>query len=79
MNGTSLLTQRPIDLERDQEFVLDLYCLRDWEDLPSWARNPSYRQYRDGWLRSAHASVFLGELCESLEDDRTIAENLDGG
>jgi len=48
--------------------------LRDWEDLPPWARNPSYRQYRDAWLQTTHASSFIDELQESLTDDRTIAE-----
>jgi ribosomal protein S18 acetylase RimI-like enzyme len=69
-----VLTQRPINLERDRDFVLDLYCLRDWEDLPSWARNPSYRQYRDGWLETSQPKLFLSDLEESLADERTVAE-----
>ena len=69
-----MLTQRPINLERDRDFVLDLYCLRDWEDLPSWARNPSYRQYRDGWLVTSQPKLFLNDLEESLADERTVAE-----
>ena len=69
-----MLAQRQIDLKRDRDFVLDLYCLRDWEDLPSWARNPSYRQYRDGWLQTTQPTTFLGELKESLADERTVAE-----
>ena len=69
-----MLAQRPIDLERDQDFLLDLYCLRDWEDLPSWARNPSYRQFRDGWLETTQPKLFLSDLNESLEDERTVAE-----
>lgn len=69
-----MLAQRPLDLERDRGFVLDLYCLRDWEDLPSWARNPSYHQYRTGWLQTSQASLFLSDLQESLEDKRTVAE-----
>lgn len=69
-----MLTQRPIQLERDENFLLDLYCLRDWEDLPSWARNPSYRQYRDGWLQTSQPAMFLNDLKESLGDVRTVAE-----
>ena len=69
-----MLTQRPINLERDRDFVLDLYCLRDWEDLPSWARNPSYRQYREGWLQTSQPTTFLSDLEESLAQNRTVAE-----
>ena len=69
-----MLTQRPIDIEKDRDFVLDLYCLRDWEDLSSWARNPSYHQYREGWLRTSQPALFLSGLKESLEDGRTVAE-----
>lgn len=69
-----MLTQRPIDLNRDKDFLLDLYCLRDWEDLPSWARNPSYHQYREGWLQTTQPATFLSGLGESLDDERTVAE-----
>jgi ribosomal protein S18 acetylase RimI-like enzyme len=69
-----VLAHRPIDIERDRDFVLDLYCLRDWEDLPSWARNPSYRQYREGWLQTSEPKVFLGGLQEGMTDSRTVAE-----
>jgi ribosomal protein S18 acetylase RimI-like enzyme len=69
-----VLAQRPIDIERDRDFVLDLYCLRDWEDLPSWARNPSYHQYREGWLHTSEPTVFLNDLRASLTDERTVAE-----
>jgi ribosomal protein S18 acetylase RimI-like enzyme len=54
--------------------VLDLYCLRDWEDLPSWARNPSYRQYREGWLQTSQPTVFLSALQDSLANGRNLAE-----
>ena len=69
-----MLSQRPIDIKQDREFLLDLYCLRDWEDLPSWARNPSYRQYRDGWLQTSQPATFLNDLFESVDDKRTVAE-----
>lgn len=69
-----MLSQRPINLERDRDFVLDLYCLRDWEGLPSWARNHSYRSFRDGWLKTSQPKAFLDSLERSLKDSRTIAE-----
>lgn len=69
-----MLTQRQINIDKDRGFLLDLYCLRDWEDLPSWARNPSYHQYREGWLRTSQPALFLSDLKESLDDERTVAE-----
>jgi GNAT superfamily N-acetyltransferase len=63
-----------VDLKRDREFILDLHCLRGWEDLPAWARNASYRQYREGWLNTSQPQTFLDELEESIGDERTVAE-----
>jgi GNAT superfamily N-acetyltransferase len=69
-----VLSQRPIDIERDRDFVLDLYCLRNWEGLPAWARTASYRSFREGWLKTSQPDVFLRDLGSSLEDSRTVAE-----
>ena len=69
-----MLSQRPIEPERDRDFVLDLYCLRDWEGLPSWARNASFRDFREGWMQTSQPEVFLGDLEASLDDPRTVAE-----
>jgi GNAT superfamily N-acetyltransferase len=68
-----VLSQRPIELERDRDFVLDLYCLRDWEGLPSWARTTSYLDFRQGWLQTSRPEV-LSELEASLDDPQTVAE-----
>lgn len=69
-----MLTQRSIDLKQDRDFVLDMYCLRDWEGLPSWARTGSYLAFRAGWRQTSQPEVFLGDLERSMEDSRTVAE-----
>jgi GNAT superfamily N-acetyltransferase len=69
-----LLTQRQVEIERDRAFILDLYCLRGWEDLPQWARNSSYYTYKEGWMKTDQPKVFLNDLKERLGDERTIAE-----
>lgn len=69
-----MLTQRIVDLNRDRDFILDLHCLRGWEGLPNWARNASYYQYREGWLKTPQPQQFLDDVEESVRDERTIAE-----
>jgi ribosomal protein S18 acetylase RimI-like enzyme len=69
-----LLNQRPVDLKTDRDFILDLHCLRGWEDLPTWARNPSYYQHRVTWLQTSEPALFLEDLEESLQDERSVAE-----
>ncbi|HEY7467652.1 MAG TPA: GNAT family N-acetyltransferase [Dehalococcoidia bacterium] len=69
-----MLSQRPVDLETDQEFVLDLGCMASYESLPAWYRNQSYRAYRDMWYNSTLPKLFLGDLSASLREERTLAE-----
>jgi ribosomal protein S18 acetylase RimI-like enzyme len=69
-----VLSQRPLDLETDQEFILDLGCMGSYESLPSWYRNQSYRAYRDMWYNSTLPKLFLGDLVASMREDRTVAE-----
>jgi ribosomal protein S18 acetylase RimI-like enzyme len=69
-----VLSQRPFDLDLDQEFVLDLGCMASYESLPSWYRNHSYRAYRDMWYNSTLPKLFLSDLAASLREERTLAE-----
>lgn len=69
-----MLSQRPIDLEIDQEFMLDLGCMGSYESVPAWYRTESYRAYRDMWFGSALPKLFLGDLVASLREDRTVAD-----
>jgi GNAT superfamily N-acetyltransferase len=69
-----VLTQRAVEIGRDTDFVLDLSCLREYEDLVDWARPASYRQFREGWLKTPQALVMLEEISASLNDLRSVAE-----
>ena len=69
-----MLSQLPVRLSKDKDFVLDLYCLRGFDEMPTWARSASYFKYREGWLKTSAPQEFLDELEESLADERTIAE-----
>ena len=69
-----MLTQRPVDLEKDREFLLDLGCMASYESLPAWYRQHSYRAYRDMWFDSALPDLFINQLSESLKEPRTVAE-----
>lgn len=69
-----MLNQRPVNLTLDRDFVLEQHCLRGWEDIPAWARNPSYHQHRQAWMQTSQPSLFLEDLEESLEDERTAGE-----
>ncbi len=69
-----MLSQRPVDLETDREFILDLGCMGSYESLPAWYRNQSYRAYRDMWFNSTLPKLFLGDLAASLREQRTVAD-----
>ena len=69
-----MLSQRPVDLEIDKDFILDLGCMGSYESLPSWYRNQSYRAYREMWFKSTLPRLFLGDLVNSLREERTVAE-----
>ena len=69
-----MLSQRAVDLETDQEFILDLGCMGSYESLPSWYRDQSYRAYRDMWFNSTLPKLFIGDLAASLREERTVAE-----
>ncbi|HEX5140136.1 MAG TPA: GNAT family N-acetyltransferase [Dehalococcoidia bacterium] len=69
-----MLSQRPVSLKTDKDFVLDLHCLQAFDAMPAWARNGSYRQFREGWLKTSAPQEFMDELEDSLRDKRTIAE-----
>jgi GNAT superfamily N-acetyltransferase len=69
-----VLSQRPVDLETDQEFILDLGCMGSYESLPAWYQTTSYRAYRDMWYGSTLPKLFMSDLVASLREDRTVAE-----
>jgi ribosomal protein S18 acetylase RimI-like enzyme len=69
-----LLTQRPVDLITDREFLLDLACLASYENLPVSYRQQSYPGYRRAWVESHRPQSFLDRLQTAIGDSRTVAE-----
>lgn len=69
-----MLTQRPVDLQLDRDFLLDLGCMASYESLPAWYRLHSYRAYRDTWFESSLPKLFLKSLSTSISEPRTVAE-----
>lgn len=69
-----MLSQRPLNLETDEQFILDLGCMGSYESLPNWYRTRSYRAYRDMWFNSTLPKLFLDELSASLNEERTVAD-----
>ena len=68
-----MLTQRPIDLVNDRDFVLAMRSLATFEnDSPAW-RPMDLASYRARWNAGA-ADDFMNRLERTLEDERTIAE-----
>jgi ribosomal protein S18 acetylase RimI-like enzyme len=69
-----MLTQRPVDLKSDQDFLLDLGCMSSYESLPAWYRTQSYPAYREKWFQSSLPTTFLEDLAMSVKEERTVAE-----
>src|SRR5687767_13142389 len=68
-----MLTQRPIDLVNDRDFVLAMRSMATFEnDTPTWG-STNLASYRARWNESA-ADEFIDRLTRTLEDERTIAE-----
>ena len=68
------VTQRPVDLERDRDFVLELHCLGNFEGDPDWFRGADFEAYRTKWLGTSQPADFLRSLTDSSNDSRTIVE-----
>jgi ribosomal protein S18 acetylase RimI-like enzyme len=68
-----MLSFRPIDLEADRDFILDMHCLGNYESETPWARATPYRAYREAWLTTPQPASFVKMLCDSI-DRGAIAE-----
>lgn len=69
-----MLIQRPVDPEKDKEFVLNLACMASYESVPAWYRSTSYRAYRESWFESGFPSQVMDDLKRSLAEPRTVIE-----
>ena len=69
-----MVTFRPIDLETDREFILEVRVQTLFQDETPWARSPGLPSYRHWYLSSRHPDQFFKLLARSLRDPRTIAD-----
>ena len=70
------LIHRPIDLERDREYLLERHCRINYACDSPWARAIPYEEYRRNWLAMPEQTNigFFGALKESMGDPRAITE-----
>ena len=69
------LTHRPIELERDRDYVLERHCRINYACDSPWARDIPYEEYRRNWFAMPEQiNGFWQHLRESAGDPRSIAE-----
>ncbi len=64
-----------INIETDRDYILECHCKINYECDTPWARKTPYDEYRTRWYAwRGQKEGFLSALCESMNDERTIAE-----
>ena len=59
----------------DREYILERHCRINYECDTPWSRKIPYEEYRANWFANAdQQDGFLSALCDSMKDERTIAE-----
>jgi ribosomal protein S18 acetylase RimI-like enzyme len=69
-----MLSYRPVDLEKDRDFIMTMHSLGMFENDSASLRIGDLADYRAWWGQTAQSDEFLELLADSLEDERTIAE-----
>jgi ribosomal protein S18 acetylase RimI-like enzyme len=69
-----MLTQRPVDLQEDRDFVLELVCMASYEGVPAWYKNKSYRAFRDAWFGSKFPDEVTRGITQSLKRSQGLVE-----
>ena len=69
------LVHNKINIETDRDYILERHCQVAYKcDVP-WAIKIPYEEYRANWFDwIGQKEGFLGDLIESMKDERTIAE-----
>ena len=70
------LIHRPIDYDKDRDYILERHCRVNYECDCPWKRiEMSYEEYRNEWFSfPSQIKGFSEALLESAKDSRTIAE-----
>lgn len=73
------LIHRSIDFENDRDYILERHCRINYACESPWMREKSYHDYRSEWFSfTSQVSGFYGYLERTVQDDRTIAEIIEG-
>jgi len=74
------LIHRPIDFERDRDYVLERHCRINYACDSPWARAIPYEDYRRNWFAMPRQmEEFWQSLKDSMNDPRGIAEIIEDG
>lgn len=69
------IIHRKIDITTDKEYILEAHCMINYECDTPWKRSVPYEVYRDEWFcLKNQISEFYNYLCDTTNDDKTIAE-----
>lgn len=66
-----------INTNNDRDILLELHCRINYESETPYARQVSYRQFREKWLRTSQPESYLSHLSKTMKDKRTMAEILE--
>lgn len=73
------LIHRRIDFEKDRDYILERHCRVNYACESPWAREMPYPDYRSEWFSfTGQVSGFYGYLQQTAQDDRAIAEIVEG-
>ncbi len=73
------LIHRNIDFEKDRDYILERHCRINYDCESPWKREMAYPDYCSEWFSfTGQVSGFYGYLERTAQDDRTIAEIIEG-
>jgi len=72
--GLRVVEFRPVSLDQDRPFILDMFVMREYESASDADRRPGLNKYREDWLSSPKAEAYLAAVEASLDEPSTIAE-----
>jgi 8-oxo-dGTP diphosphatase len=74
-----MIIYRKIDISKDKETLLEYHCEINYECESDFGKQMPYEMYRKKWLNTEkQVEAFISALCNSMDDNRTIAEILVG-
>ena len=70
----SVMEHRRIGIDTDKDCLLEFHCVVNYVSSSPWAKNVPFEQFREKWFGTSQTTVYLSDLAESMEHERTIAE-----